>query len=97
MLLPLACIIAGLHSPLWIWPQFLLPSLCFFLGSGPPPWLGAFREYLLLFWVCLCTHTDGDSGTPHVKHHAGLIASVDFTGGDFMLHTAGFYLHIPRE
>lgn len=65
-LLPLACIIAGLHSPLWIWPWFLLPPLLFLpllrslstpTPSTPalPPWLGAFREYLLLFWVCLRT------------------------------------------
>lgn len=33
-------IITGLHSPLWIWPWFLLPLLCFFLcTTTPPPWV----------------------------------------------------------
>ncbi|KAK2856646.1 hypothetical protein Q5P01_005381 [Channa striata] len=41
--------------------------------------------------VPLYSHTDGDSGSLHVKHHTGLITSCDF-----MLHMADFYLHVPR-
>lgn len=55
-LLPLARVIAGLCSPWWTWPRSLLPWLCFFLDWGPPPWLRAFGEYLLLFRVCLSLH-----------------------------------------
>lgn len=55
-LLPLAGVIAGLRSPWQTWPCSSLPWLCFFLDWRPPPWFRAFREYLLLFWVCLSLH-----------------------------------------
>lgn len=83
-----------LPSPLWIWRWFLILSFCFFLCAGPPPWLGEFREYLLLFWVCLCTLTDGNSGTLHVKHQADLITRGDFTGSDCLFPVAGFIICI---